>query len=65
MSSTTRCLGSSVIPAGPDAALVIYEVTMQFPPKSVVRYSRVYISEFWVKRGGQWKEVHYQETHVK
>lgn len=57
--------GFKVIPAGPDAALVIYEVTMQFPPKSVVRYSRVYISELWAKRAGQWKEVHYQETHVK
>ncbi len=57
--------GFKFVPAGPDAALVIYEVTMQFPPKSVVRYSRVYISEFWAKRGGRWKEVHYQETHVK
>lgn len=57
--------GLKVIPAGPDAALVIYESTMQFPPKSAVRYSRVYISELWEKRGGQWKEVHYQETHVK
>lgn len=57
--------GFKLIPAGPDAALVIYEVTMQFPPKSVVRYSRVYISELWAKRAGQWKEVHYQETHVK
>jgi hypothetical protein len=57
--------GFKLIPAGPDAALVIYEVTMEFPPKSVVRYSRVYISEFWVKRGGEWKVVHYQETHVK
>ncbi len=57
--------GFKLIPAGPDAALVIYEVTMQFPPKSVVRYSRVYISELWIKRAGQWKEVHYQETHVK
>lgn len=57
--------GFKFVPAGPDAALVIYEVTMQFPPKSVVRYSRVYISEFWAKRGGQWKEVHYQETQVK
>jgi Domain of unknown function (DUF4440) len=57
--------GFKFIPAGPDAALVIYEVTMQFPPKAQVRYSRVYISELWVKRGGQWKEVHYQETHVK
>jgi hypothetical protein len=57
--------GLKVIPAGPDAALVIYESTMQFPPKSAVRFSRVYISELWVKRAGQWKEVHYQETHVK
>jgi len=57
--------GFKLIPAGPDAALVIYEVTMQFPPKAQVRYSRVYISELWIKRSGQWKEVHYQETHVK
>ena len=57
--------GFRVTPLGPDATLVIYEVTIQFPPKSVVRYSRVYISEVWVKRGGQWKEMHYQETHVK
>jgi hypothetical protein len=57
--------GFKLIPLGPDAALVIYEVTMQFPPKAQVRYSRVYISELWVKRYGQWKELHYQETHVK
>jgi len=57
--------GLKVIPLGPDAAFVIYESTLQFPPKSVIRYSRVYISELWVKRAGQWKEVHYQETHVK
>ncbi len=57
--------GFKMIPLEPDAALVIYEVTMQFPPKAQVRYSRVYISELWVKRAGQWKEMHYQETHVK
>jgi hypothetical protein len=57
--------GYKLIPLGSDAAFVIYEVTMQFPPKSVVRFSRVYITELWVKRGGQWKELHYQETHVK
>jgi len=57
--------GFKLIPLGPDAALVIYESTMQFPPKAQVRYSRVYISEVWVKRAGQWKELHYQETHVK
>ncbi|MGA7220378.1 MAG: nuclear transport factor 2 family protein [Candidatus Sulfotelmatobacter sp.] len=57
--------GFKLIPAGPDAALAIYEVTMQFPPKSQVRFSRIYISELWKKRGGDWKIVHYQETHVK
>jgi hypothetical protein len=57
--------GFRVTPLGPDATLVIYEVTMQFPPRSVLRYSRLYISELWVKRNGEWKELHYQETHVK
>lgn len=57
--------GFKEISLAPEAAFVIYEVTMQFPPKSVVRYSRVYISELWVKRSGEWKELHYQETHVK
>jgi len=63
--STYTLWGFRLIPLGSDAAFVIYEVTEQFPPKSVVRYSRVYIGELWVKRGGQWKELHYQETHVK
>lgn len=57
--------GFKLNPLGADAALVTYEVTMQFPPKSVVRFSRVYITELWVKRAGEWKELHYQETHVK
>jgi len=57
--------GFRVTPLGPDATFVIYEVTMQFPPKSALRYSRLYISELWVKRNGEWKELHYQETHVK
>jgi hypothetical protein len=57
--------GFKLIPLEPDAVFVIYEVTMEFPPKSAVRFSRVYITELWVKRGGDWKELHYQETHVK
>jgi paraquat-inducible protein B len=57
--------GFKLIPLDPNSAFVIYEVTLQFPPKSQVRYSRVYITELWMKRGGQWREVHYQETHVK
>jgi hypothetical protein len=57
--------GLKVIPLGPEATFVIYESTMQFPPHAVVRYSRVYIGELWMKRAGEWKLVHYQETHVK
>ena len=57
--------GLKVIPVGADAAFVIYEVTMQFPPKAQVRYTRIYIGSLWVKHGGQWKELHYQETNVK
>lgn len=57
--------GFKMIPLGPDANFVIYEVTMQFPPKSAVHFSRVYITELWLKRAGEWKIVHYQETHVK
>jgi len=57
--------GFKLIPLDPSAVLAIYEVTMQFPPKSQVRYSRVYITELWEKRADDWKIVHYQETHVK
>lgn len=57
--------GFKLIPLGSDAALVIYESTIQFPPKAQIHYSRVYITELWVKRAGQWKELHYQETRVK
>jgi hypothetical protein len=57
--------GMKLVPLGPDAAFVIYESTMRFPPKAQIRFSRVYITELWMKRGGQWKEVHYQETRVK
>jgi hypothetical protein len=54
-----------VLPLNPDAALVTYELTMIFPPKAVVRFKRVLVSEIWIKRNGQWKERYYQETHVK
>jgi len=57
--------GFKMIPLDADAAFLIYEVTVQFPPRSSVRFSRVYITELWVKRAGEWKELHYQETHVK
>jgi len=37
--------GFKFIPLGADAAFLIYEVTIQFPPRSAVRYSRVYLAE--------------------
>ncbi len=54
-----------VTPLGSDAAFVTYEALIHFPAKSAVRFERVYIGEAWVKRDGQWKELHYQETRVK
>lgn len=57
--------GFKLISSSPDTAFLVYEINMQFPPKSVVRFSRIYIGELWVKRSGEWRELHYQETHVK
>jgi hypothetical protein len=54
-----------VFPVGPDTVFVTYEVTMEFPPKAVNRFKRLLISEVWIKRNGQWKAWHYQETRVK
>ncbi|HEY6349858.1 MAG TPA: nuclear transport factor 2 family protein [Candidatus Angelobacter sp.] len=55
----------TVIPLDSNAALVTYEITLEFPPKAVVRFKRVLVSEIWVRRNGQWKERYYQETHVR
>lgn len=48
-----------------DVAFVRYEVFIKFPPKSAVRFEKVLVGEVWVKRDGQWKAMHYQETRVK
>jgi hypothetical protein len=34
--------GLSVLPLGPDTALVTYEITMEFPPKAQVRFKRAW-----------------------
>jgi ketosteroid isomerase-like protein len=54
-----------LITAGPDAAVVTYELTMEFPPKSTVRFLRVWASELWLNREGRWQARYYQETRVK
>ena len=55
----------TVLPLDSNAALVTYEITLEFPPKVQVRFKRVFVSEIWLKRNGQWKERYYQETRVK
>jgi len=54
-----------VTPLCPDAAYVRYEAFLTFPPKATVRFEKILIGEIWVKRGGQWKALRYQETRVK
>jgi hypothetical protein len=54
-----------VVPLDPSAALVTYEITLEFPPKTTIRYKRMYVSELWIKRDGEWKLRHYQETRVR
>jgi hypothetical protein len=50
---------------GDDAAMVTYEAFLQFPASAQVRFLRVYVTEVWVRKGGAWKAVHYQETRVR
>lgn len=54
----------SVVSLSPEAAFATYEAFLQFPPKRGRHFERVYIGEVWVKRDGQWKALHYQETRV-
>lgn len=55
----------NVVPLDANAALVTYEITLEFPVTAQVRLKRVLVSEVWLKRNGQWKERYYQETHVR
>jgi hypothetical protein len=50
---------------GPDSAFVRYEVFMRFPPGSAQPFLKVLVGEIWVRKNGQWKALHYQETAVK
>ena len=54
-----------VTPLCSEAAFVRYEVFIKFPPKATVRFEKILVGEVWVKRDGQWKVMHYQETKVR
>lgn len=50
---------------GPEAALVTYENVIHFPRGASNPFEKIFISEIWMKRNGQWKAWRYQATHVK
>ncbi len=54
-----------IIPVTPTAAIVTYELTMEFPHTVQIRIWRVWASELWLNRDGEWKARYYQETPVK
>lgn len=54
-----------VTPLCETVALVTYEVTLRFPPRSVLKFTRDYVSEIWIKRDGRWLALHYQESRVR
>jgi hypothetical protein len=49
----------------PEATLVTYENVIQFPRGAGSRFEKIFVSEIWVKRHGQWKAWRYQATRVK
>jgi hypothetical protein len=54
-----------VDPISPEAALVTYENVIQFPRGSGVPFEKIFVSEIWVKRHGEWRAWRYQATRVK
>ena len=54
-----------VRPLGDDAAMVTYEASLQFPPSAQVRFLRIYVTEDWVRKGEEWKALHYQEKRER
>jgi hypothetical protein len=52
-------------PIAANAALVTYENVIQFPRGVGSPFEKIFISEIWVKRNGQWKSWRYQATKVK
>ena len=50
-------------PLGEKVELATYRATVRF--HGAAQPDNVDVSEVWVKRGGEWKLVHYQETEIK
>ena len=50
-------------PLGEKVELATYRATVRF--HGAAQPDNVDVSEVWVKRGSEWKIVHYQETEIK
>jgi hypothetical protein len=52
-------------PLGNTAALETYKAVVDFTAEGKQRRFTLAVAEVWVKRGNDWKLLHYQETEIK
>lgn len=50
---------------GPGAALLSYNASVKASVGTQQFSGRLAVGDIWVKRGGQWKSIRYQETEMK
>lgn len=50
---------------GPDAALATYQAKVSFTADGKKVSPMLAITDVWVKRGGEWKDLRYQESEIK
>lgn len=50
---------------GPDAALATYQAKVSFMADGKKVSPTLAVSDVWVKRGGEWKDLSYQESEIK
>jgi ketosteroid isomerase-like protein len=52
-------------PLGDTAALETYKAVVDIGPAGKAMHYTLAVAEVWVKRGSDWKLLHYQETEMK
>jgi len=50
---------------GPDAAMATYTAKVSFTADGKKMTPNMAVTEIWVKRGGEWKNLRYQESEIK
>lgn len=54
-----------VKPLGPDAAVATYQAKVDGAVKGQKVNANLAVTDLWVKRGGDWKELRYHESEIK